>query len=73
MYKPLFNGIIKESNVQGLGVFATKDFDADDSRYCISNKISSHGTRTAFRAFYNHSDNPIVKMLQGLASFVNII
>ena len=30
MYKPLPNGItIKESNVQGLGVFATKDFDAD--------------------------------------------
>ena len=30
MYKPLPDGItIKESNVQGLGVFATKDFDAD--------------------------------------------
>ena len=30
MYKPLPNGLtIKESKVQGMGLFATKDFDAD--------------------------------------------
>ena len=30
MYRPLPDGLtIKESNVQGLGLFATKDFDAD--------------------------------------------
>ena len=30
MYKPLPDGLtIRESNVQGLGLFATKDFDAD--------------------------------------------
>ena len=30
MYRPLPDGItIKESDVQGLGLFATKDFDAD--------------------------------------------
>ena len=30
MYKPLPDGItIKNSDVQGLGVFATKDFDAE--------------------------------------------
>ena len=30
MYRPLPDGItIKESSVQGLGLFATKDFDPD--------------------------------------------
>ena len=30
MYRPLPDGLtIKESNVQGLGLFATKDFDED--------------------------------------------
>ena len=30
MYKPLPDGLtIKESDVQGLGLFATKEFDAD--------------------------------------------
>ena len=30
MYKPLPDGLtIKESNVQGLGLFATKDFPGD--------------------------------------------
>ena len=30
MYKPLPDGLtIRESDVQGLGLFATKDFDAD--------------------------------------------
>ena len=30
MYKPLPDGLtIKESDVQGLGLFATKDFDSD--------------------------------------------
>ena len=51
MYKPLPDGItIKESNVQGLGVFATKDFDADVvlGIVHILNKNFPHGTiRTA--------------------------
>ena len=62
MYKPLPDGItIKDSNVQGLGVFATKDFDADVvlGIVHILNKNFPHGAiRTALGAFYNHSDNP---------------
>ena len=67
MYKPLPNGItIKESNVQGLGVFATKDFDADVilGIVHILNKNFPHGAiRTALGAFYNHSDNPTVQRM----------
>ena len=69
MYKPLPNGItIKESNVQGLGVFATKDFDADVilGIVHILNKNFPHGAiRTALGAFYNHSDNPNCKNVVG--------
>ena len=69
MYKPLPNGItIKESNVQGLGVFATKDFDADVilGIVHILNKNFPHGAiRTALGAFYNHSDNPNCKNVGG--------
>ena len=68
MYKPLPDGItIKQSDVQGLGLFATKDFPADVilGIVHIHNKNFPHGyIRTALGAFYNHSDDPNVKMLQ---------
>lgn len=69
MYKPLPDGItIKNSDVQGLGVFATKDFDADTvlGIVHVKNKNFPHGSiRTALGAFYNHSDNPNCKNLKG--------
>ena len=69
MYKPLPDGItIKDSNVQGLGVFATKDFDADVvlGIVHILNKNFPHGAiRTALGAFYNHSDNPNCRNVAG--------
>ena len=62
MYRPLPDGLtIKESNVQGLGLFATKDFDADIvlGIVHIQNKNFPHGyIRTALGAFYNHSEDP---------------
>ena len=62
MYKPLPDGItIKESNVQGLGLFATKDFKEDIvlGIVHILDKNFPHGAiRTALGAFYNHSDAP---------------
>lgn len=62
MYRPLPDGLtIKESNVQGLGLFATKDFDAEIvlGIVHIQNKNFPHGyIRTALGAFYNHSDDP---------------
>ena len=69
MYKPLPNGVtIKESKVQGLGLFATKDFDADVvlGIVHILNKNFPHGAiRTALGAFYNHSDAPNCKNVKG--------
>ena len=69
MYKPLPEGLtIKESYVQGLGLFATKHFKADIifGIVHIDNKNFPHGyIRTALGAFYNHSDNPNCKSVKG--------
>ena len=69
MYKPLPDGItIKESSVQGLGVFATKDFPSDTilGIVHINNKNFPHGyIRTALGAFYNHSEEPNCKNVAG--------
>ena len=58
MYKPLPDGLtVKPSNVQGLGLYATKDFEADTvlGIVHIENKNFPHGyIRTALGAFYNH-------------------
>ena len=69
MYKPLPDGLtIKNSNVQGLGLFATKDFDADVVLGIVHvlNKNFQHGSiRTALGAFYNHSENQNCKNVAG--------
>ncbi len=69
MYKPLPDGLtIKESKVQGLGLFATKDFDENVvlGIVHIKNKNFPHGyIRTALGAFYNHSNDPNCKNLAG--------
>ena len=69
MYRPLPDGItIKESDVQGLGLFATKDFKADTvlGIVHVMNKNFPHGSiRTALGAFYNHNDNPNCKNVAG--------
>ena len=69
MYKPLPDGLtIKESKVQGMGLFSTQNFDADVILGIahIKNKNFPHGyVRTALGAFYNHSDQPNCKNLEG--------
>ena len=69
MYKPLPDGVtIKESKVQGLGLFATRDFDADVVPGIVQKQKKNfpHGSiRTALGAFYNHSDNPNCKNVAG--------
>ena len=69
MYKPLPDGLtIKESDVQGLGLFASKDFDADVVLGIVHvlNRNFPHGSiRTALGAFYNHSYNPNCKNVAG--------
>ena len=64
MYKPLPDGItIKESSVQGLGLFATKDFDQDVVLGIVH--IMNKNFITALGAFYNHSQDPNCKNLAG--------
>tara|TARA_A200000159_G_C7200385_1_gene287621 strand:+ start:413 stop:733 length:321 start_codon:yes stop_codon:yes gene_type:complete len=69
MYKPLPDGLtIKESKVQGLGLFATKDFEPWTILGIVHvlDKNFPHGSiRTALGAFYNHSDNPNCKNVKG--------
>ena len=69
MYRPLPDGLtIKESGVQGLGLFATKDIEAWTILGIVHvlNKNFPHGSiRTALGAFYNHSDNPNCKNVKG--------
>ena len=69
MYKPLPNGLtIKSSKVQGLGLFATQDFEKNTvlGIVHIDDKNFPHGAiRTALGAFYNHSDKPNCMNLKG--------
>ena len=69
MYKPLPDGLtIKESKVQGLGLFATKDFEPWTILGIVHvlDKNFPHGSiRTALGAFYNHSENPNCKNVAG--------
>jgi len=69
MYRPLPDGLtIKESNVQGLGLFATQDFDADVVLGIVPklDKNFPHGAiRTALGTFYNHSEDPNCKNIRG--------
>jgi len=69
MYRPLPNGLtIKKSKVQGLGLFATKQFNAHVvlGMSHVMNKNFPHGSiRTALGAFYNHSDKPNCKNEEG--------
>ena len=69
MYRPLPDGLtIKESKVQGLGLFATKAFDSEVvlGIVHVMNKNFPHGSiRTALGAFYNHSEDPNCKNVEG--------
>ena len=69
MYRPLPDGLtISKSNVQGLGLFATQNFEADIVLGIahIEDKNFPHGyIRTALGAFYNHSDIPNCQIYRG--------
>jgi len=62
MYRPLPNGLtIKQSGIEGLGLFATKDIEAGTVLGIahVPNANFPHGfIRTALGAFYNHSNKP---------------
>ena len=62
MYKPLPNGItIKESPIEGLGLFATEDIPANTviGKIHVPNEKEENGYfRTPLGGFGNHSDFP---------------
>ena len=69
MYRPLPDGLtIKDSGIDGLGVAATKTFNANTILGIVHvvNKNFPHGDIwTALGAFYNHSDDPNCIVLDG--------
>ena len=62
MYRPLPNSItIKESIIQGLGLFATEDIPANiliGKIHVLSEKEENGYLRTPLGGFGNHSDDP---------------
>ena len=62
MYKPLPEMVtIKESSIEGLGLFATEDISANTviGRIHVPNEKEENGYfRTPLGGFGNHSDNP---------------
>ena len=62
MYKPLPNGVsIKESSIEGLGLFATEKIPANTiiGKIHVPNKKEENGyLRTPLGGFGNHSDDP---------------
>lgn len=60
MYKPLpYNLTIKDSKIEGLGLFAKEDI-SENITLGMSHILSSNGslTRTPLGGFYNHSNKP---------------
>jgi len=59
MYRPLPDCLtIKESNIEGLGLFATEDIPAGTDLGTCHYGFNGETIRTPLGGFYNHSDNP---------------
>ena len=61
-YRPLPEGLtIRESAIEGLGLFATKDFPAGHEfgvTHVADERFDDGYIRTPLGGFYNHSDEP---------------
>ena len=64
MYRPLPDGLtIKNSPIEGLGLFATKDIKANSFigvTHIRDEQFENKYIRTPLGGFYNHSNNPTV-------------
>lgn len=64
-YRPLPKGLtIKESGIDGLGIFATKKFPSGHNfgiSHVKNSNFSNGYIRTPLGGFYNHSNNPNCK------------
>ena len=69
MYKPLPDNLtIKQSKIEGLGLFATEDIK-ENTKLGLSHIIAINGslTRTPLGGFYNHSkEGNCIKKKKGL-------
>jgi len=62
-YRPLIEGLtIKTSNIEGLGLFTTKDFlagtDFGETHVFVLSNNRREWVRTPLGGFINHSENP---------------
>jgi|TARA_B110000438_G_C15558778_1_gene540199 hypothetical protein len=67
MYRPLPDGLtIKKSPIEGLGLYATKDIEANTFiglTHILDERFENNYLRTPLGGFYNHSDNPNVQRM----------
>ena len=73
MYKPLPNSLtIKNSTIDGLGIFATELIPAQTHLGIIHIEIYNEIIRTPLGGFYNHSDTPNCKKIYSDSSMNGI-
>lgn len=59
MYRPLPEGLtIRDSHIEGLGLFATKDFEEGFVFGRTHLFVNDVWVRTPLGGFYNHTENP---------------
>ena len=67
MYRPLPEDLtIKKSPIEGLGLYATKDIEANvyiGLTHILDERFENNYLRTPLGGFYNHSDNPNVQRM----------
>ena len=66
-YKPLpYYLTIKQSQIEGLGLFSTEDIDPDfriGVSHIKDNRFPNGYSRTPLGGFFNHSENPNCKVV----------
>ena len=67
MYRPLPDSLtIKESPIEGLGLYAIKDIKANiyiGLTHILDERFENNYLRTPLGGFYNHSDNPNIQRM----------
>jgi SET domain-containing protein len=76
MYKPLPESLtIKESNIEGLGLFSTKEISKGTNlgiTHVKDDRFENGYSRTPLGGFFNHSNTPNCKVEYN-DSFINLI
>ena len=58
MYRPLYKTTIKNSTIEGLGLFATEDLREGELLGLSHIEVAGEVIRTPLGGFINHSDEP---------------